>query len=104
MTINLFQDVIAGFEMPVHRALTEPILLAGVPRSVAIINGTLAAAVGLGLRLWLVGLVLGPLDIWPRLGRRGEIRSSWRWCAGTFAIRRISAHDRAISRAPPTEA
>ena len=30
--------------------------MAGAPRSVAILNGTLAAAVGLGLRLWLVGL------------------------------------------------
>lgn len=47
---------IPGFTAPVHRALTEPILLAGAPRSVAILNGTLAAAVGLGLRLWLVGL------------------------------------------------
>src|SRR5262249_57698462 len=58
MAVNLIQDTIAGFEAPVHRALTEPILLAGVPRSVAIINGTLAAAIGLGLRLWLVWLVL----------------------------------------------
>ena len=41
-----------------HRALTEPILLGGAPRAVAIVNGTLAAAVGLGLRLWLAGLVL----------------------------------------------
>jgi type IV secretion system protein VirB3 len=47
---------IPGFTAPVHRALTEPILMAGAPRSVAILNGTLAAAVGLGLRLWLVGL------------------------------------------------
>lgn len=47
---------VPGFTAPVHRALTEPILLAGAPRSVAILNGTLAAAVGLGLRLWLVGL------------------------------------------------
>jgi type IV secretion system protein VirB3 len=29
-----------------------------VPRSIAILNGTLAAALGLGLRLWLVGLAL----------------------------------------------
>ena len=36
-------------------ALTEPILLGGAPRAVAIANGTLAAAVGLGLRLWMVG-------------------------------------------------
>ena len=49
---------IPGFMAPVHRALTEPILLAGAPRSVAILNGTLAAAVGLGLRLWLVGLAV----------------------------------------------
>jgi type IV secretion system protein VirB3 len=46
---------IAGVCAPVHRALTEPILLGGAPRAVAIINGTLAAAVGLGLRLWIVG-------------------------------------------------
>jgi type IV secretion system protein VirB3 len=44
-----------GFTAPVHRSLSEPILLGGAPRSVAIINGTLAAAIGLGLRLWLVG-------------------------------------------------
>lgn len=47
-----------GFAVPVHRALTEPILLGGAPRAVAILNGTLAAALGLGLRLWLVGLLL----------------------------------------------
>jgi type IV secretory pathway TrbD component len=52
------QDVVAGFEAPVHRALTEPILLAGAPRAVAILNGTLSAAIGLGLRLWIAGLVL----------------------------------------------
>jgi len=45
----------SGFYAPVHRSLSEPILLGGAPRSVAIINGTLAAAIGLGLQLWLVG-------------------------------------------------
>lgn len=49
-------DRIAGFAAPVHRALIEPILLAGAPRAIALVNGTLAAALGLGLRLWLVGL------------------------------------------------
>jgi type IV secretory pathway TrbD component len=48
-----------GFTVPLHRALTEPILLGGAPRAVAILNGTLAAALGLGLRLWLAGLLLG---------------------------------------------
>jgi type IV secretory pathway TrbD component len=47
-----------GFEAPLHRALTEPIFLGGAPRSVAIVNGTLAAAVGLGLQLWVPGLLL----------------------------------------------
>ena len=50
------QDV-PGFTVPVHRALTEPILLGGAPRAVAILNGTLAAALGLGLRLWIAGLI-----------------------------------------------
>src|SRR3546814_9288170 len=48
----------AGFEVPLHRSLTEPILLGGAPRTVAIANGTLAAAVGLGLQLWIPGAVL----------------------------------------------
>jgi type IV secretion system protein VirB3 len=51
-------DDTPGFHAPVHRALTEPILLGGAPRALAIVNGTLAGAVGLGLRLWLVGLLL----------------------------------------------
>ena len=47
-----------GFSVPVHRALTEPILLGGAPRALAIVNGTLAGAIGLGLRLWIAGLVI----------------------------------------------
>jgi type IV secretion system protein VirB3 len=50
--------VIEGFEVPLHRSLTEPILLGGAPRAVGITNGTLAAAVGLGLQMWLPGLLL----------------------------------------------
>lgn len=48
-------DSIPGFTVPVHRALIEPILLGGAPRTVAIVNGTLSAAIGLGLRLWIAG-------------------------------------------------
>lgn len=51
-------DLPDGFEIPLHRSLTEPILMGGVPRAVAIAVGTLAAAVGLGLRLWVPGVVL----------------------------------------------
>ena len=49
---------VPGFTVPVHRALTEHILLGGAPRALAIMNGTLAGAIGLGLRLWLVGLAI----------------------------------------------
>jgi type IV secretion system protein VirB3 len=50
---------IQGFEIPLHRSLTQPILLAGAPRAVAIVNGTIAAALGLGLRLWIAGIAFG---------------------------------------------
>ena len=50
--------VVPGFEVVLHRSLTEPILIAGAPRGFAILNGTLAASVGLGLRLWLAGLLI----------------------------------------------
>jgi type IV secretion system protein VirB3 len=55
------EETIPGFSVPVHRALTEHILLGGAPRSVAILNGTMAAALGLGLRLWLIGIAIGAL-------------------------------------------
>ena len=49
---------IEGFEAPLHRSLAEPILLGGAPRVLAIVNGTIAAAVGLGLQQWVAGLIL----------------------------------------------
>lgn len=47
-----------GFVIPLHRSLTERIMLGGAPRNMTIINGTLAAAVGLGLQIWPAGLVI----------------------------------------------
>ncbi len=47
-----------GYEAPIHRALVEPILLGGAPRAIAILNGTIAAALGLGLQRWVAGLAL----------------------------------------------
>ena len=49
---------VAGFEAPIHRSLGAPILLGGAPRTIAIVNGTIAAAVGLGLQQWIAGLLL----------------------------------------------
>ena len=51
-------EVEQGYEIALHRSLTEPILLGGAPRNVAILHGTLAAAIGIGLQLWIAGLVL----------------------------------------------
>jgi hypothetical protein len=76
---------VPGFTVPVHRALTEHILLGGAPRSIAILNGTLAGAVGLGLRLWLVGLPSGPSAISRPSGRPSAIRSSSRSAAAICA-------------------
>ncbi len=49
---------IEGFEAPIHRSLAEQILLGGAPRGLAIVNGTIAAALGLGLQQWIAGLLV----------------------------------------------
>ena len=75
-------EPITGFYAPVHRALTEPILLGGAPRAVAIVNGTLAAAIGLGLRLWIVGAA-----IWL-IGHLAAVRAAKRDPAFVDVVRR----------------
>jgi type IV secretion system protein TrbD len=52
---------VEGYEAPIHRALVEPILLGGAPRAVAIVNGTIAAALGLGLQQWIAGVAVWAL-------------------------------------------
>ena len=47
-----------GFEIPIHRSLTQPIMIGGVPREIAILNGTITAALVLGMHS-LAGLPLG---------------------------------------------
>jgi len=49
---------IDGVEVPIHASLCARIQLGGAPRDIAIVNGTLAAAIGLGLQQWLAGLVV----------------------------------------------
>ena len=56
--------------------------MAGAPRTVAIINGTLAAAVGLGLRLWVVGAAL-----WL-IGHLAAVRAARRDPAFVDVVRR----------------
>lgn len=50
-----------GYEVPVHVALTQPVLLAGVPRTFAIVVGTVGAAVAVGLQVPWVGIPLAIL-------------------------------------------
>ncbi len=50
---------VEGLEIPVSLSLTQPLLMGGVPRPVAIVVGTLTAALTLGLQVWWLGLPLG---------------------------------------------
>ena len=48
-----------GYVQPVRQALIQPVLLAGVPRTFAILNGTTMAALGLGAHQALIAVPLG---------------------------------------------
>ena len=61
-----------GYRVPVHRSLSDPILLGGAPRGLAIAIGTLAAALGIGLQLFVPGLL-----IWA-LGHGAAVRATKR--------------------------
>lgn len=43
----------SGYRIAIHRSLTEPILLAGVPRGFCIMNCTIAFAIVLGLHVFI---------------------------------------------------
>ena len=73
---------IEGFEAPMHRALAEPIMLGGAPRAIAIFNGTIAAALGLGLQQWIAGLLL-----WA-LGHAASVWAARRDAAFVDVVRR----------------
>ena len=66
MTDQLPPTILPGFVVPLHRSLTEKILLAGAPRNYVITICTMAAVFGLGLRqillglaLWIIGMAFG---------------------------------------------
>lgn len=48
----------AGWHVPVHRSLTEPLLIGGIPRQTAILLGTFTGATGLYITLWVVPVAL----------------------------------------------
>jgi type IV secretory pathway TrbD component len=47
-----------GYYMALRTSLTRPLLLGGVPRTFAILNATVAAAIAFGLQQPLIGLPL----------------------------------------------
>jgi type IV secretion system protein TrbD len=51
-------EVPDGFVIPLRTSLTRPILLGGVPRTFAILNATIGAAIAFGLQQPLIGLPL----------------------------------------------
>jgi len=52
--------MIEGFEIPLHRSLTEVILLGGLPRNVALMLWTVSTALAFGMQqLWVVPIAIG---------------------------------------------
>ncbi|MBL8560282.1 MAG: VirB3 family type IV secretion system protein [Hyphomonadaceae bacterium] len=52
------EDLPDGYRIALHTSLTRPILMGGAPRSFAILNATVGAAIGLGLQEPLIGAPL----------------------------------------------
>lgn len=49
-----------GFSVPIHRSLTTPVMLGGLPRKIAILNGTIIISFVVGAHtLWIlpIGIV-----------------------------------------------
>ena len=61
----------AGFRITLRTSLTRPLLLAGVPRTFAILNATVAAAIAVGLQQPLIGIPL-----WAAIQAAGAYASS----------------------------
>lgn len=50
---------IDGFEIGFHSSLSEPVTIGGVPRMIAVLNGTVTATLALGLQVPMIGIPLG---------------------------------------------
>jgi type IV secretion system protein TrbD len=60
-----------GFEVPIHRSLTEPILLAGLPRNFAFLLWTPGMVIILGLyQLWFIPIQVGLHLLFAYLAKR----------------------------------
>jgi type IV secretion system protein TrbD len=60
-----------GLEVPVHRSLTQPIMVAGLPRNLGLLLWTVTAAFALGLhQLWVLPIALVLHGVFAALARR----------------------------------
>jgi type IV secretion system protein VirB3 len=60
-----------GLEIPLHRSLTQPILMAGLPRNLALLLWTATAAFALGLhQLWVLPLAVLLHLVFAAMARR----------------------------------
>lgn len=60
-----------GLEIPLHRSLTQPILMAGLPRNLALLLWTATAAFALGLhQLWVLPLAVLLHVVFAAMARR----------------------------------
>ena len=50
---------IEGFEIGFHSSLSEPVTIGGVPRMIAVLNGTVTVTLALGLQVPMIGIPLG---------------------------------------------
>ena len=50
-----------GFEIGFHSSLSEPVTIGGVPRMIAVLNGTITAVLALGLQVPWLGIPIGIL-------------------------------------------
>lgn len=63
--------MIEGYEVPLHKALTEVILLGGVPRTLAFLLWTTASAIGFGLhQVWVIPVAVVAHMIFSLLAKR----------------------------------
>jgi type IV secretory pathway TrbD component len=60
-----------GFEIPIHRSLTQPIMLAGLPRNLGLLLWTTVAALVLGLhQVWILPLGIVLHAVFAAIARR----------------------------------
>lgn len=60
-----------GLEVPLHRSLTQPIMVAGLPRNLGLLLWTVTAAFALGLhQIWVLPVALLLHVVFAAMARR----------------------------------